>query len=153
MTDQTFAENWDWANDLFESSDFAPFFYIEDDGFDPKTGDHYLIDENGYTLVIDQCEDVLPKTASDLEALTKLAIEFFTRYNMPLPSRFIKPKSCHQTFTADWSWADEIFNGSDFADIFEVEDSDFNPETGEYSYFDEAGNRIVIDQDGNVLTA
>lgn len=54
-------------------------------------------------------------------------------------------------FTADWDWADEILNASEFATLFEVEDCDHNPQTGAHHYFNETGQCLTISIDGNLV--
>lgn len=46
------------------------------------------------------------------------------------------------TIDSDWDWADAIVR--DFHPDFEAEDSEFHPETGEYSYFDATGNMLRV---------
>lgn len=47
--------------------------------------------------------------------------------------------------------ADLIFQASEFAETFEVEDHEFDGETGAHIYFDEVGNRVEVRSDGSVV--
>ncbi len=47
--------------------------------------------------------------------------------------------------------ADLIFQASEFAETFEVEDHEFDGETGAHVFFDEVGNVIEVRPDGSVV--
>jgi len=50
----------------------------------------------------------------------------------------------------DWAWADQVFFEHEISETFEVEDTEFNIETGEYVYFNEFGGTVTITRPGYV---
>ena len=51
---------------------------------------------------------------------------------------------------ADWEWADSVIRESAWAD-FQVDDSEFDPDTGEHRFFDEDTNCVAVDVNGHVF--
>lgn len=51
----------------------------------------------------------------------------------------------------NWEWADALFEGSDWADIFQVEETEYNPVTGNHVYTNERGVSIVVTPEGNCV--
>lgn len=54
-------------------------------------------------------------------------------------------------FTPNYKWADKVFNSSDLAKNFEVEETDFDPNTGNHYYISETSEVAVVTPDGLVM--
>lgn len=51
----------------------------------------------------------------------------------------------------NWKWADELIEGSDFAETFEVEDSNYDPDTDTHFYFNPSNMCLAVTPDGDVV--
>jgi len=52
----------------------------------------------------------------------------------------------------NWEWADRKFSASKFFDIFDTDNCDYDFETGDHNYFNEAGDFMVsVTADGTVV--
>jgi len=107
-----------------------------------KVGDKVLV-RNGYDIML-----------PDVRTITKVgfyegrALYYVTPTDAPWMHHYEEQLDFPEP---DWEWADELFAGCDWADIFTPVDQYYDPHTGEYFYINAEQAEITITSQGDVL--